>query len=156
MCEWRIVPGHDRYAVSERGEVVGPAERVLTPMRTGARRPGAQRSKVRLATTPRIDADVAHLVLEAFVCARPAGAVAMHRNDDTTDNRAANLVWGNPKDNAVDCSKKGRSGGQRLTLLDKRDALSYAAQGVRSVDIATFFGVSQQRVCDVLHGRAVV
>jgi hypothetical protein len=38
---------------------------------------------------------VAHLVLEAFVCPCPApGMVARYRDDDTRNNRVENLFWG--------------------------------------------------------------
>lgn len=77
---WVPVPGYPRYSVSSLGRVVGPKGSVLSPMRTGTRRPGA----------------------------------------------------------------------------DKLDILAYKQQGVRNVDIATYLGVSQQRICDVLKGRATI
>ena len=153
---WKKVTGFP-YEVSDAGQVRHVVRRkVLSPMRTGTKRIGSQRSKVRFSTHPRIDRDVAHLVLEAFVSPRPDGYVAMHRDDDSTNNAATNPRWGTPSDNARDCARKGRSGGQVLSLQDKQDILSYRQQGVRNVVIAKFFGVSQQRTCDVWKGRAVV
>lgn len=42
---------------------------------------------------------VSRLVLEAFVGPAPAGAIAMHINDDSTDNRPENLRWGSHAEN---------------------------------------------------------
>lgn len=42
---------------------------------------------------------VSRLVLEAFVGAPFEGAVAMHKNDDSTDNRIENLRWGTHAEN---------------------------------------------------------
>lgn len=42
---------------------------------------------------------VSRLVLEAFVGPAPEGAVAMHINDDSTDNRIVNLKWGTQAEN---------------------------------------------------------
>lgn len=52
-------------------------------------------------------AKVAHLVLEAFVGARPAGAVGVHINGDHSDNSLSNLEWRLPE-TIVPVAKPGR------------------------------------------------
>jgi HNH endonuclease len=57
----------------------------------------------------KIKAHLAHVwVLEAFVGARPKGAIARHLNDDPTDNRLENLMWGTRTENAQDAVINGR------------------------------------------------
>lgn len=50
---------------------------------------------------------VHHLVAEAFLGPRPAGAVVRHRNDLKLDNRAENLVYGTRRDNWHDGERNG-------------------------------------------------
>ena len=45
---------------------------------------------------------VHHLVLEAFVCRKPVGKEARHKNGDAFDNRLSNLVWGTHLENEKD------------------------------------------------------
>ena len=155
---WKDITGFEgRYEVSDAGEVRNARTKyALTPMRTGTKRPGSQRSKVRLSSNPRRDFDVAHLVLEAFVGPRPVGHVVLHTNDDSTDNRVANLKWGTHKDNAVDAARKGRSPKQKLSVAAVSDIRSRRAAGESGVTVAALYGVSQQRVCDVFKGRTAL
>jgi hypothetical protein len=141
------------YVVTSCGCVIGKRNTVLKPMATGAKRKSGQRYKIRVSTAPRVDVDVAALVLETFVGPRPEGHVAMHLNDDPSDNRLENLKWGTRSENVRDSVSKGRYHKQKLSLQDKEDIRSYIRQGCRNKDVATFFGVSQQRVSDVLAGR---
>ena len=51
---------------------------------------------------------VQKLVAQTFIGARPAGQQICHWNDDPTDNRASNLRYGTPSDNAYDKVRNGR------------------------------------------------
>lgn len=146
-------PG-SQYEVSNMGRVRRVGGGYLTPMRTGTRRTGSQRSKVRLRSRPRLDFDVAHLVLTAFVAPRPPGAVAMHLNNDSSDNNVLNLRWGTPKENAVHCGRSKRANNQILSVTQMREIKTRRDRGESGVSLAREFGVSQQRVCDVYKGRA--
>lgn len=56
---------------------------------------------------PRRTAHLHTLVLEAFVGPRPSGYVGRHRNDDPSDNRLANLVYGTASQNNYDAVSNG-------------------------------------------------
>lgn len=145
-----------KYEVSNLGRVRRVGGRVLRPMRTGAKRRGSQRSKVRLRTHPRMDFDVAHLVLEAFVAPRPTGCVSMHLNDDSSDNSVSNLRWGTKSDNVLDSIRKGRGGNQKLNAADVGEIRRRRAAGETGAKLAKEFRVSQQRICDIYKGRSAL
>jgi hypothetical protein len=147
----------DKYEVSSLGNVRNiRTKHVLTPMRTGAKRQGSQRSKVRFSTNPRHDFDVAHLVLEAFLCARPEGHQAMHLDDDTTNNALDNLRWGTLSENMRDMARKHRGGSQKLTPHQVAEIVSRRHSGERGAALSREFGVSPQRVCDLFKGRTTL
>lgn len=149
-----IEPYEHAYEVSDLGRVRNTRTgKVLTPMRTGTNRQSSQRSKVRFSTHPRFDFDVAHLVLCAFVGPRPEGYVAMHFNDDSTDNRICNVTWGTKSDNMVDMARKARGPSQKLGPAQVVEIVRRRSAGERGANLAREFGVSQQRVCDVYKGR---
>ena len=124
--------------VSERGG------EVLTPMMTGRKR--RQYATVRLSTSPRIDRKVHILVLEAFIGPRPPGQLGCHKNDDASNNSLANLEWGSPKRNAQTCAELS-------DRVDRSRVLDMRACGVKNRSIAGWFGISEQRACDLAHGR---
>lgn len=154
--EWRKV-GVWPYEVSSTGLVRNAKTlRVLKPMRTGTNRKGSQRSKVRFSTKPRVDFDVAHLVLHAFVGPRPHGMVAMHMDDDSTNNAVDNLRWGTQSDNARDCARKSRAARQVVGPEAVAEIARRRVAGERGADLAREFGISQQRVCDIYKGRTAL
>lgn len=155
---WADIKGWEGlYKVSKLGEVWSlKAGKLLTPMRTGTKRQGSQRSKVRLRTNPRIDVEIGSLVLTTFVCPRPAGGVVMHKNDDASDNRILNLCWGSPTKNARDMAAKCRGGSQKLTSSDVKEIARRRKQGERGSQLAKEFGVSPQRVCDIFKERTTL
>ena len=153
--EWRPVNGYEaRYQVSETGHVRNAVtHRVLSPMRTGTRRPGSQRSKVRFSTHPRIDVEVGGIVLTAFVGPRPEGCQVLHGNDDSADNCVANLRWGTLSDNMVDMVTRHRGGSQKLGPAEVLAIASRRTSGETGASLSREFGVSQQRICDIFKGR---
>lgn len=112
MEQWRPIPDWPTYEVSDQGRVrsaaragsSGPRSRRLSTAKGGR----AENYR-RVMLTQRVNgkrrrrhAYLHHIVLEAFVGARPEGAVACHRNDDGDDNALANLYWGSEEDNQLD------------------------------------------------------
>lgn len=70
------------------------------------------------------------LVAAAFIGPRPHGQETMHINGDATDDRAANLRYGTPKENAADRERHGtvlkgeKVPWSRLTEADVRELLT--------------------------------
>ena len=52
---------------------------------------------------------IAHMVLEAFVGARPEGMLARHLDDDPYNNRVSNLMWGTYSENAYDAVRNKKN-----------------------------------------------
>jgi hypothetical protein len=62
-------------------------------------------------------------VLEVFVGECPKGAVAMHLNNNVTDNRAENLRWGTQQSNMGQMVSEGRHYLQKRTRCPRGHAL---------------------------------
>lgn len=151
---WKQIPGYN-YEVSNHGRVRNAKTlHVLKPMLTGAKH--NQRMKVRLSTFPRVDFDVAHLVLAAFDKPRPKGEVAMHGDDNPKNNHILNLCWATVQDNARDMARKCRGGNQRLTPDTVDEIRKRRVSGERGRILALEYGISEQRVCDIYKGRTAL
>jgi len=114
MERWLSVPGYEgKYEVSDHGRV-----RSLDRLdsrgrrRTGALLVGRPQHHGHLVVAlysegSRRDFSVHHLVLTAFVGPRPNGMEACHWNDDSSDNRLANLRWDTRSANTRDSVRNG-------------------------------------------------
>ncbi|WP_396877333.1 NUMOD4 domain-containing protein [Mycolicibacter heraklionensis] len=125
--KWLPVPGWEGiYSVSNHGNVRSEDRtiirsdgrrmtlrgRQLVPSvkpRTGHRWVGLLRNSVRT------HANVHHLVLTAFVGARPAGLVCRHLDDDPANNHVSNLRWGSVSENSFDRVRNGNHPNARKT-----------------------------------------
>lgn len=95
----RIVPVSGRTDGQTHKRVRG---RVLKPGLSGGRPVVNLHSDV-----DRRHAMVHHLVLEAFDGPCPDGQECRHLNDNRSDNRLANLVWGTRRENMADRKRNG-------------------------------------------------
>lgn len=131
--EWRSIPGYSRYEAHHGGAVRRSANGhgampgvVLRPRHDAH---GHLYVNVVSDADGKIRKTAVHrLVCLAFHGATPAGRpYACHRNDTPDDNRAANLYWGSPYDNAADRSRNGHNAiGTRLTQRpDDTKSLAY-------------------------------
>ncbi len=96
-----------RYEVSDRGEVfswLSGSRHKLSPRRHTK---GYMTIALRGSAGGKRTHYVHHLVLEAFVGPRPAGAVVRHLNGREWDNRLDNLAYGTPEENQADRSLHG-------------------------------------------------
>lgn len=153
---WRTIERFPRYEVSDTGLVRNRhTGRMLKPCLTGTKRQSGQRLSVSLQTEPQVFMGVGVLVLTAFDRPRKEGEVAMHKDDDTTNNVLENLQWGTHCDNTRDAAMKGRCPGQVLSKETYEMLLEMRAAGIPGKDVAALVGLSQQRVCDAYHGRTI-
>ena len=106
--KWLPVTGFEGYEVSDHGRVRSFLQRnnrgrVLKP---------ARMKKGHLMVSLQTDdgskmRPVHQLVLEAFVCPRPDGKLALHRDGNPGNNTVENLYWGTYSDNIKDSVEHG-------------------------------------------------
>ena len=103
--EWRPIPGHPMYEVSDQGNVrswhrpSGGQPRVLSPVTT----PTGYRVARLMTPDRRAPVFVHRLVLLAFVGPVPEGKpITRHLNGVKTDNRLENLRYGTHSENELD------------------------------------------------------
>jgi hypothetical protein len=103
---------------------------------------------------------VHHLVLDAFVEKRPSCEhVAMHKDDNPSNNYYKNLEWGTTQENTHDRHVKGRScRGEKMGMSVLKDAevleIYYLAwQGIDQKTIAKRYGVHQSLVSLIKRGK---
>ncbi len=154
-AKWLPIKGFEGlYAVSSEGDVLSERSgKNLTPMWTGIKNK-KQYATVALCKNGEMKVHKVHrLVLLTFVGEPPEGCVACHRNDNTKDNRLANLYWGSMADNARDRVRLRNHHGQLLTTDQVVDIRRRRLAGERGVDLAKEFGVSQQVIWNVYSKR---
>jgi hypothetical protein len=108
--DWRVIPGFESYDVNNLGMirryVAGSrGTRVLkqSPVPSGYLKVNLYNDEGRMCTV-----QVHRAVCLAWHGIPPSDKqMACHRNGDKTDNRSANLYWGDPKDNAQDSVRHG-------------------------------------------------
>lgn len=159
--EWRVAPGYPDYDVSDLGRVRRTASgqgtragHILKPGQVGKyhglilRRSGYSCSVY-----------IHRLVALAFhgLPPTPDHQVA-HGNGDRIDNRAENLRWVLPIENAADKKSHGtdqRGEKHHLSRLTKDDVLTIRAKrasGTMCKDIATEYGISRGHVTQITRG----
>ena len=98
---------------------------------------------------------VHRLVCEAFCGPPPEGAVCMHLNEDSTDNRAENLQWGTQKENLAAPGFKAylrrRSTGAKINSEQARH-IKYGS--LSCADAARRYGISPATVSNIRAGRS--
>lgn len=113
-----------------------------------------------------VDADgkIAHvyvhrLVLEAAVGPCPQGMEARHLNGDREDNRASNLAWGTPQQNAEDKRRHGtvlygsRNPMAKLTWDQVREIRAMVQAGATQRQAVARYGVSPMTVSRIVRGQ---
>lgn len=100
---------------------------------------------------------VSRLIAEAFLGPCPAGQQVRHLNGDHSDNRAVNLAYGTPKQNAADKESHGTvARGERINTA-RLDTASVrrirTTTGAAASDLAQQHGVTPSTIRRVLRGE---
>lgn len=155
---WRDILGFPGYQVSDlgrvrsfwigrRGAVIQDRPHVLKPKWTGR---GRSRPRVVLCNKgAHSQRYVYHLVLESFVGKCPVGMEARHLDDDQSNNRLTNLLWGTRSDNSKDRIRNGRTTA-RFSKGQRRVMYRMCVDGEPAVNIYKSAGVSYQCAQDFL------
>ncbi|MCL2874700.1 MAG: NUMOD4 motif-containing HNH endonuclease [Betaproteobacteria bacterium] len=168
--EWRDVPGYERlYQVSNQGRVRVLDRHIRYPSGKTRFKPGHElkpqaigklghlkivlyknsNSKSRL---------VHHLVLEAFVGARPDGMECCHGDGNPINNKVENLRWDTSAANNADKTLHGTQNTGSKHGLAKLDEFRVAEikkrldAGESQRSIAVYFGIHQVNVSKINRG----
>ena len=163
MERWKDISGHPGYQVSDRGRVrskinnrhgVGEEYHILKPY---ANDRGYQ--SVQLGRGKRFS--VHRLVAEEFIDNPKNLPLVRHFDDNPSNNRSDNLVWGTQTDNMQDCVKHGRLVGDTRGAIESRK-MSIIATSLKTGERIFFesqqeaareLGVWQQHISSVLRGK---
>jgi hypothetical protein len=161
MCIWKEVVGFNNYQVSDTGLVRSNKYgdwRVLKPGLCG--RDAVYQSLVLRQDGKPSNRYVHHLVLEAFVGARPEGMHCLHGANGKSDNSLANLYYGTPSQNhGIDKIRDGtdnRGGKHGNSVLKPEQVIEIKSRlknGERGKDIAEDYNVGPVAICDIKNGR---
>lgn len=89
--EWRIIPGHEKYKVNRKGEMMGP---------NGLKTPRVKHDGYAYAKVDGKWLAWHRLVLSTFIPNKEARPQVNHKNGIKTDNRLDNLEWVTAKENS--------------------------------------------------------
>lgn len=165
--EWRPIPGHDGYEVSNLGRVRSyrahggnsGGRRIAEPRLkvTSRHKPTGYLSVVLQAELGRSQRYAVHvLVAQAFLGPRPAGYQVAHADGDKMNARRENLRYATAVENAQDKVGHGtvpvgqRNGNHKLTEGEVRELVARYRVGARQVDLADAFGISQSQVSNLV------
>lgn len=143
IIEWRPWPRDPRYIVGADSTIIGPSGRPLKPSTWAARQVFSRRW-----AGERVQEYVAVTICETFHGPRPAGMHAAHEDGNSLNDRADNLSWKTPKENAADKILHGtqqigeRNPYAKLTEEKVREFRRRHAAGEAQTDIARDFGIT--------------
>lgn len=108
-----------------------------------------------------VRASVQRLVLITFVGPASELAQACHWNGIRSDNRLANLRWGSPRENALDCTRHGtrfdnrgdRHPNRKYSSVDIERVFDLKRFGHTQRAVAKWLGISESNLCGMLKGR---
>lgn len=148
------------YYVTDSGRVLSTTGWRGVSVRELAQSPdkdGYMRVRLTPPSGKQVRASVHSLVARAFHGACPPGQQCRHLNGDKLDNRASNLAWGTPVQNANDRDAHGSTargttnGWARLTDDAVRAIRRDCANGESQRTVARRYGTSQRNVGRIVH-----
>jgi hypothetical protein len=166
--EWRAVPGHDGYEVSNLG-------RVRSYRAHGGNRGGRLLDQPHMKATRRHNTGYLSVVLQvglnksqpypvhilvasAFLGPRPEGLHVAHADGDKMNARLDNLRYATALENAQDKHRHGTTcRGEtntraKITAAEVQRIIAAYATGQLQKDIAKEFGISQSQVSNIVRG----
>ncbi len=164
---WKDIPGYEgRYKVSSLGRIKSLERKVRGVNHYSGRdflrtvperilRPGQYCKSGHLSVVLEHGGNgqpVHQLVMKAFIGNPPDGMEVLHINGDPTDNRLKNLRYGTRTENILDTYRQ-RGRWRKLSVEDV-EAIRFSLYcGIRGVDLANEFGVSQTTISNIKYGR---
>lgn len=153
--EWRRIPSASKYLVSSDGRIrhvnAAFAERKLQKSPRGYFMVNFWEGRKLCIRS------VHSLVAEAFHGPRPDGMQVRHLDGNPSNNNAANLAYGTPKQNAADRIAHGRNchgeknGNSSLRANDvERIRLLHQAGDANQYELAEMFGISQAQINNIV------
>lgn len=155
--EWRPINGYNRYLVSNFGRIV--SQKPSGNHELIALNQGNGYLAVALCENGVVHSHLIHrLVLESFIGPPDDGQEACHANGDKTDNRIANLRWGNRTENMADSARHGKAGvwmKARATLTSEQvsEIRIRRESGESLDDIRSDYGATRQQISAICLGR---
>jgi len=93
-------------------------------------------------------------VLTAFAGPRPNGLFALHLDDDPSNNRMSNLMWGSRSLNYQHAVANNKLSGRRMTPESVRRARDLHSQGRSINSIAREFGIERRTISAAVSGKS--
>jgi len=169
--EWRDVPGYGgNYQASSLGRIRSKPRIVRKPHRGGKIMKQRYAMKVLKPSVThgyeavkigfdgrKITARVHHLVLMAFKGPRPDGAMGLHWDGNSLNNRPRNLRWGSHGDNMADRKRHGNyAGGEdhHMAKLTNAQVEEIRARGLTCKQVVNEFGVSRSQAYRIIKGQS--
>ena len=147
MEEWREIEQSAGWLVSSEGRIKNPAGNIITPKDDGQ---GYLRLSVGIGKAIRVH----RLVAEAFVPNPYHKEQVNHKNNRKHDNRAVNLEWVTPRENAMLAARDGliKSGVVRpvtcISVSDDTVKCTFSSQQ----EAAEHFGINAKDISKCITG----
>ncbi|OPX85419.1 MAG: NUMOD4 motif protein [Pelotomaculum sp. PtaB.Bin104] len=164
---WKDIPGYEgRYQASSLGRVKSLERKVRSVNHYTGReflrtvperilRPGQYSKSGHLSVVLEHGGNgqpVHQLVIKTFKGNPPVEMEVLHINGDPTDNRIENLRYGTRTENILDVYRQG--GRWRKLSIEDVESIRFSLYcGMRGVDLANEFGVSQTTISNIKYGR---
>jgi hypothetical protein len=143
------IPGYPGYYADTDGAIWSDRRGELRPMKPRIKDNGYPQITMQL-NGRKVDRHIHDLVLTAFHGERPAGMVACHfPNNDKTDCRPANLMWGSRSLNWEHC-KLHQTLPRRRTIHEVRAIRAHAAAGAKAPALAEQYDISPTAIRNIV------
>jgi hypothetical protein len=151
----RLLTENPRYAASSLGDIwssTSGAWKKMSPRRVDKTGHLAVKLVSPVKGEKRRSHLVSRLVARAFLGEIPEGVMVLHRDDDPAKNGAADLYFGDARQNGLDAAKNCRLK-TKLTPDQVVQVVALSRGGFKQAGIARLFRVSRTAVGKILRGE---